>query len=302
MKGYLFIGIEGGALTPQDKQNLCHPSVAGTILFSRNYEDKKQLHKLCQSIHQLRPHNPLKIAVDHEGGDVQRFKNQFTAIPSARYFMQSYSNLIEAKKSIAHYSQIAARELSACGIDINFAPCLDLDWNHSTVVETRCYDNDPIIVAELSMAFMQAHHDNNIISVAKHFPGHGYVIADSHLELPIDKRDDTQVTTDITAFKLALPHTKAIMMAHILFPKIDVQIASFSIYWIKNILRQQLNFKGLIFSDDLTMKATQKIGGPIDLIEQALSAGNDYLIWGNDLESLNHLFDQHHDTLSALCT
>lgn len=303
MKPYLFIGIEGTELTHRDKHNLQHPCVAGVILFSRNYTDKKQLTSLCQSIHQCHcePSLPkLRIATDHEGGKIQRFKKEFTAIPSPASFMQKSQTLEEAKRIIEKYSHIASKELAECGVDINFAPCLDLEWGNSLIMHKRCYDRDPNIVAQLSQVFMRAHHQNGVLSVAKHFPGHGFAAADSHLELPIDWRNYEEISVDIRAFSLALPNIKAIMMAHILFPQVDSYIASFSAYWMQTILRQQLGFNGEIFSDDLQMKATDTIGNAITRVKQALYAGNDYLIWGNELDTLSTLFTDHHDTLINL--
>jgi beta-N-acetylhexosaminidase len=292
MKPYFFIGVENTTLSSQDIKNLMHPAVAGAILFTRNYENKQQLKELCQAIHQLKPSYPLKIAVDHEGGRVQRFIEQFTKIPSAKYFSQDKPfNLQQAKKEVEKYSSIASKELAECGIDINFSPCLDLDWGNSEIMNTRCYHHNPDIVAELSMAFMQAHHHNGVMSVAKHFPGHGFVAPDSHLELPVDNRPYEEIATDIKAFQKALPYTQAIMMAHIVFPQVDDDIASFSTHWMKTILRQQLGFKGIIFSDDLQMKACNQIGDGLARVEKALSAGNDYLIWGNDLPLLSELLE-----------
>ncbi|MCF6765283.1 beta-N-acetylhexosaminidase [Thiotrichales bacterium 19S3-7] len=293
--GPLMIGIESTTLNQNDIKRLLHKKTGGVILFARNVVSKDQIAKLCQSIHQLKPH--LIIGIDQEGGRVQRLKGEgFTDLVSLYSIGQHYTRNPEKiiKKTIEH-AQIMASELKQCHIDLCFAPVVDLYNKDSQVIAERAFSNNPEIVTELSKYYISTMLDVGIIPVIKHFPGHGLINLDSHKDTVIDKRSFEQLTqADLKPYIYHIQHTHVpIMASHILLPKIDAQITSFSNYWLKSYLRQQLKFNGLIFSDDLGMQAAiNAANGRLNCIKMALDNGCDVAIIGNDFEMIdNYLFD-----------
>ena len=282
--GQLMVDIKGTELTADEHQLLQHPFIGGVILFSRNYESKQQLCKLTTQIHGLRT-PPLLIAVDHEGGRVQRFRADFTAIPSARQLGQLYQE--SKQKAIVCAQQMGwllATELRAVGIDFSFAPVLDLDYGVSEVIGDRAYSDEVQIVAQLATASRQGMAEAGMTAVGKHFPGHGAVYKDSHHECPIDERSYEEIYRNdlqpfIHGFRNGL---QAIMTAHVTYPQVDKQIASLSSLWLTKILRQQLSYQGVIFSDDLNMKGVNNSGSYLQRVEMALNAGSDMVLLCNN--------------------
>ncbi len=290
--GPLMVDVAGKSLAPEDREVLRHPLVGSVILFSRNYEDPQQLAALVADIRGLRA-PPLLVAVDHEGGRVQRFRSGFSVLPAARRIGQEYD--LDAKQGLAMARELAwlmAIELRVLGIDYSFAPCVDLDYGVSEIIGDRAYHSDPEIVAKLALATMQGMRDAGMAATAKHFPGHGAVVADSHLALPIDRRELADLAPDLTPYRRLIPNDlAAVMMGHVLFPAIDGVPASFSRRWVGDILRGELDFRGVVFADDLTMEGASTMGGVVERAEAALAAGCDVLPVCNRRASVIALLD-----------
>jgi len=297
MLGPVMIDVEGTTLSPEDVRVLTSPPVGGVILFSRNFESFEQLHGLCREIHGLR-RPPLLIAVDQEGGRIQRFRDPFTRLPAARRFGECYARRPAAAKHRAEeVGWLMAVELRAAGVDFSFAPVLDLDRGVSRVIGDRSFAEDPLIVAELARAWTRGVHDAGMAAVAKHFPGHGAVAADSHLELPVDERPFADVwANDIRPFRMLIESgIEAVMPAHVLFPGIAAELAGFSRYWLQEVLRDRLAFPGVIFSDDLSMGATSGKGGYAARARAAVAAGCDMVLVCNHREAALEVLDALHD-------
>src|SRR5690625_3172177 len=253
--GPVMVDVEGYALTDHERDRLRHPLVGGVILFARNFSDRAQLAALCHDIREAR-RGPLLIAVDHEGGRVQRFRDDgFTPIPPMRAVGRLWSHdsqLAQARATDAGY--VLAAELRACGVDLSFTPVLDLDYGVSTVIGDRAFHRDPEAVTALARALTHGLALAGMGACGKHFPGHGAVTADSHHAIPIDERSlDTILAADAAPYKwlgdLVLP---SVMPAHVIYPAVDKHPAGFSSVWIQTILRATLNYDGVVFSDDLT--------------------------------------------------
>ncbi|WP_038369633.1 beta-N-acetylhexosaminidase [Brackiella oedipodis] len=297
--GPVMVDIEGLQLSEHEKKRLQHPLVGAVILFSRNYESPQQLTQLCQSIHDLRD-EPLLIAVDHEGGRVQRFKsNGFTHLPD----MATLGKLWQQRPSLANrlaseVGYILAAELRACGVDFSFTPVLDLDYGQSQVIGNRSFDRDPQIVAGVSRSLIQGLALAGMAACGKHFPGHGFVQADSHVALPVDERSFEDIMKDDIVPYLALGDMvlPSIMPAHVIYRQCDAQPAGFSKFWIQDVLRDRLNYQGMVFSDDLTMEGATVAGDITQRAQAAFSAGCDMVLVCNrpDLadELLQHLQHQ----------
>ena len=278
------LDIEGVALTPADRELLCEPAVGGVILFTRNYESPEQIADLVAEIRALRT-PPLLIAVDHEGGRVQRFRDGFSAIPAMRHLGLEYDHDPDTALGLARQAGwLIASELRAAGIDICFAPCVDLDWGVSEVIGDRAFHKRPEAVGDLAAAFSRGLRSAGMAAVAKHFPGHGAVAADSHLQLPVDRREYGDILDDMRPYEKLInnSHIAAVMLAHVIYREIDDMPAGFSKLWIERELRSRLGFGGAAFCDDLSMKATSAYGSMRRRAKRALEAGCDMVLVCND--------------------
>jgi beta-N-acetylhexosaminidase len=292
--GPLMMDLTGTTVTAEERELLRHPLVGGVILFTRNYADPAQLSALVRAIHAERS-PPLIVAVDHEGGQVQRFREGFSRLPPARRIGHEYD--LDPRAGIAlsrALGWLMAAELRAHGVDISFAPCVDLDYGVSFITD-RAFHSQPEAVAQLSLAWMQGMRDAGMAATAKHFPGHGAVVADSHLTLPVDRRTLQDLAGDLTPYRRLIANgLPAVMAAHVLFPAVDPAPAGFSSRWIRDVLRGDLMFQGVVFSDDLSMGgAAAAYGDVVARARQALSAGCDMLPVCNNrasvIELLGHL-------------
>jgi beta-N-acetylhexosaminidase len=278
------LDVEGLTLTPADRTLLREPAVGGVILFSRNYASPDQVADLVSAIRAVRS-PPLLVAVDHEGGRVQRFRDGFSEIPPMRLLGRQYDGDAESAISLARTAGwLIASELRAMDIDLCFAPCVDLDWGVSEIIGNRSFHRKPQVVAELASAFSRGLRSAGMAAVAKHFPGHGAVVADSHLKLPVDRRPFGDLLDDMRPYESLLGKRQlaGIMLAHVVYSEVDPLPAGFSAYWIQNQLRAQLGYDGAVFCDDLSMKATEDFGSMVVRARLALEAGCDMILICND--------------------
>ncbi len=284
--GPLWLDVEGCELTAEDKEILEHPTVGGVILFARNYHDNKQLIALNKAIRQAAK-RPILIGVDQEGGRVQRFRKGFSLIPAA----QEYAKHNNGEQLAELGGWLMAAELIAHDIDLSFAPVLD-KGHECKAIGNRAFGEDVDSIIRHSSAYMNGMKAVGMATTGKHFPGHGGVIADSHLETPFDQRDDI-FELDMQVFKAQIDSgiLDAMMPAHVVYPHYDEQPASGSEYWLKQVLRQQLGFKGIIFSDDLTMEGAAIMGGPAERAHQSLVAGCDMLLVCNQRDAQIEVLD-----------
>ena len=260
--GPVMLDIEGWELSPADRDLLREPSVGGVVLFTRNYKSPSQLSDLVAAIRSLRS-PPLLIAVDHEGGRVQRFREEFSEIPPMRQLGRQYDGDPDSAISLAKSAGwLIASELRAMDIDLSFTPCVDLDWGVSEIIGDRAFHSKPHVVAELASAYCSGLRDAGMAAVAKHFPGHGAVVADSHEQLPVDRRSYGELLDDMLPYEklIAKRQLAGVMVAHVVFAETDPLPASFSPYWINEQLRSQLGYDGAVLCDDLSMKATEHLG------------------------------------------
>jgi beta-N-acetylhexosaminidase len=273
--GPLMIDIASTELTELDRQRLCHPLVGGIILFSRNYADPEQLSTLTAEIHALRTPS-LLIAVDHEGGRVQRFRDGFTRLPAMERLGKLWDENPEAALSAAReVGFVLAAELRVRGIDYSFTPVLDLDYGPSRVIGDRAFHRQPVAVIALAAALGEGLKLAGMGSCGKHFPGHGYVIPDSHHELPVDDRAFAAMQEDIAPYR-ELP-LDGVMAAHVIYNCMDCNTAVFSNRWI-SYLRNNIKFDGVVFTDDLSMAGAGVVGGMLKRVETAYAAGCDMLL------------------------
>ena len=279
--GPVLVDVQGLTLDESERERLKHPLVGGVILFSRNYQSPEQLRALTDEIRAARS-GPLLISVDHEGGRVQRFRNQgFTPLPSMQALGEYWdTNPLWAMRAATEIGYVLASELRACGVDFTFAPVLDLDYGVSTVIGTRSFHRDPRVVTMLARALIQGLAQAGMAACGKHFPGHGFVDADSHIAIPVDERELEEIMVDD-----AMPYEwlsdmilPAVMPAHVIYPKVDEKNAGFSKVWIQKILRQRLKYKGMVFSDDLTMEGASVAGDIVARANAALTAGCDMVL------------------------
>lgn len=285
--------IAGTELSAADIEFINQPEIAGLILFSRNYENPEQLKNLCAAIKAVR--DDLIIAVDQEGGRVQRFRDGFIRLPAMACLGELYQT--EADFALAQAKLLGwlmAAELIHHGVDISFAPVLDLDYQRSQVIGDRAFATDPKAVTCLTEAFIDGMNSAGMAATAKHFPGHGYVEADSHLELPTDSRRKADLVEDMQPFRDLIGKRKlgAMMPAHVVFSAVDeTSTAGFSATWLQDILRTQLGFDGLIFSDDLSMEGAAASGAPSVRAEKAKKAGCNVLLICNNREAAQEIVD-----------
>jgi beta-N-acetylhexosaminidase len=276
------LDVAGTTLTAADRRRLKHPLVGGLILFARNWEDRLQLTALCAAVKRVRP--DLLICVDHEGGRVQRFHTDgFTHLPPMRALGERWmqdgkrgagSGAMAAQKAATAAGYVLAAELRACGVDLSFTPVLDLDHGGSSVIGDRALARDPRVVTLLAQSVMQGLMRSGMSHCGKHFPGHGFVRADSHLAIPEDPRSLRAILADDAApYAWLSASLQAVMPAHVIYPKVDSRPAGFSARWLQDVLRRQLGFSGAVFSDDLSMEAARYIDGrSVSFTEAALAA------------------------------
>ncbi|MEX1199573.1 MAG: beta-N-acetylhexosaminidase [Methylophaga sp.] len=290
--GPLMIDIAGVTLTDVEKERLKHPLVGGVILFSRNYQSPQQIAELTAQIRNLRqPH--LLIAVDHEGGRVQRFRHGFTHIPPAGALGQHFHSHAKHCLQLAETAGwLMAAELRAVGVDFSFAPVLDLDYGISDVIGDRSFHRDPDSVSKLAAAYIKGMKSAWMSAVGKHFPGHGAVTVDSHKGLPIDERHFEDIWAgDLVPFRRLSPVLAGVMPAHIVFSQCDDKPAGFSDFWVQKILRQKIGFQGAVFSDDLSMGGAAIAGNAADRAQAALAAGCDMALVCNDPQAVDLVLD-----------
>jgi len=290
-RGPVMLGVEGLTLTTADRARLADPRVGGVILFRRNFASSTQLRALTAAIRELRAN--LLIGVDHEGGRVQRFRgDEFSTIPPMRSLGEQWDTDPPGANEAAYACGLTiARELRTHGIDFSFTPVLDLDYGTSAVIGDRAFHDDPVIVADLAGALVRGLEAGGCGAVGKHFPGHGYVAADSHVDAAIDERPlDAILQADILPFAaLIRQELAAIMPAHVVYPAVDPRPAGFSRTWIEQILRGRLQFEGLVFSDDLEMAGAHEAGDIVARADAALAAGCDVVLVCNDFGAMDDL-------------
>ncbi|MFZ5556780.1 MAG: beta-N-acetylhexosaminidase [Pseudomonadota bacterium] len=289
--GPLMIDLDGTSLTVADRARLAHPLVGGVILFTRNFEAIEQLIELTAQIHALRS-PPLLIAVDHEGGRVQRFREGFTRLPPMRALGRVWDQRPARARALAEQTgYVLAAELRACGIDFSFTPVLDLDSGASSVIGDRAFHSSPSVVAALGHSLIVGLRSGGCAAVGKHFPGHGHVAADSHTDLPLDPRPlaDLQFA-DLLAFKQMIEYgLPAVMPAHVVYSRVDSLPAGFSRVWLQRVLREMLGFEGAVFSDDLCMAGACTMGDMTARTRAALDAGCDMALICNDTEAVDRV-------------
>ncbi len=289
--GPAVVDVLGSVLTDEDQERLSQPAAGAVILFSRNYENTEQLQSLIESIKKKREPE-LPVCVDHEGGRVQRFREGFTAIPPmrllGRYWDRDRKLGLELAQAAAY---IIGAELGSSGVDFSFAPVLDLDFGASEVIGDRALHFDPIAVGALGAALVKGFAAAGMAAVGKHFPGHGFAAADSHIDLPLDKRSFSEIAKkDIVPYRAAIEAGLAgVMPAHVVYSEVDNQPAGYSKHWLQEVLRKKLGFDGLIFSDDLSMKGAGTAGGIPERANAALEAGCDMVLLCNDPAGLDVL-------------
>jgi len=277
--GPVMLDVEGSELTDADRSRLTHPATGGVILFARNYASPRQLAALTREIRSLRT-PPLLIAADHEGGRVQRFRDGYTRIPAMAVLGALWNTDRQAARRKAEAAGLViASELSASGVDFSFAPVLDLDFGRSSAIGDRAFHSDPEAVTELAASLIDGLARAGVAAVGKHFPGHGYVTEDSHSDLPVDPRGLEQLrAADLVPYLRLAPRLAGVMPAHVVYPAIDSAPAGFSRAWLHGVLRQQIGYDGVIFSDDLSMEAAAIAGDVIARAEAALAAGCDMVL------------------------
>lgn len=287
--GPLTIDIAGLELTALDRDRLRHPLVGGVILFARNYQSPEQLARLTAEIHALRSPS-LPVAIDHEGGRVQRCREGFTRLPPMRRLGELWERSPQAALSAAHdIGYVLAAELRQNGVDLSFTPVLDLDWGRSGVIGDRSFHGDPAVVARLAGALIEGLHRAGMAACGKHFPGHGWAEADSHLAIPVDERSLAELATDMAPYRQL--KLDAVMPAHVIYPQVDSRPAGFSPVWIGK-LREEIGFAGVIFSDDLSMEGASVAGDIVARATAAWNAGCDMLLVCNAPDAVGDLLER----------
>ncbi|HTN49437.1 MAG TPA: beta-N-acetylhexosaminidase [Burkholderiaceae bacterium] len=292
MLGPVVIGVEGTELSEADRRRLAHPLVGMVILFKANFESPGQLRQLTDEIHALRQ-PPLLIAVDHEGGRVQRFRKGFTRLPAMRQLGELWNrDVLLACRAAASTGYVLASELRAHGVDFSFTPVLDLDWGRSEVIGDRAFHADARVVAMLAAQLMHGMVMAGMANCGKHFPGHGWASADSHVAVPRDERTLAQLLQDDAApYRWLGPQLAAVMPAHVVYDRVDKAPAGFSGKWLRK-LRRDLGFAGAVFSDDLLMEGASTAGGVTERANAALFAGCDLVLVCNDLGAMDRVLGE----------
>jgi beta-N-acetylhexosaminidase len=288
--GCLMVDVAGRSLLPDDRDVLEHPLVGGVILFTRNYENPAQLAALVAEIRALR-RPPLLVAVDHEGGRVQRFRPGFTLLPPMRRIGREYEmDRMRGRLLAREAGWLIGSELRAVGVDLAFTPVVDLEYGVSEVIGDRAFHGDPLAVAELALALMLGLRDAGMAATAKHFPGHGAVVLDSHVALPVDRREYVDLDREITPYRRLIANgLPSIMTAHVVFEAVDALPASLSRRWVTGVLRGDLDFQGAVFTDDLSMAGAAAFGGVVERARLALAAGADMLLVCNSRASVHEV-------------
>jgi beta-N-acetylhexosaminidase len=295
------VDVLGPVLSDEDRARIRHPAAGAVILFARNYENPEQLAALTAEIERQRE-PALPVCVDHEGGRVQRFRDGFTAIPPMRALGKLWDRDRDAAKEAASsIGYVIAAELGAHGVDFSFAPVLDLDYGGSSVIGDRALHFDPAAVGALGACLVKGLAQGGVAAVAKHFPGHGYAEADSHVAVPRDERTFKEIARkDIAPYKAVIDAgLAAVMPAHVIYPAVDSQPAGYSAHWLQEVLRKELGFQGLVFSDDLSMEGAAVAGGPPERARAALTAGCDMVLLCNNPAGLDSLLDSLKDVQLA---
>jgi beta-N-acetylhexosaminidase len=290
--GPLMVDVAGTMLTSEDAELLRHPLIGSVILFTRNYKSVEQVTALCAAVRAVRtPH--LMIAIDHEGGRVQRFRDGFTQLPAARVLGRRFDEDRRDGLALARsVGWLMASELRAIGVDFSFAPCVDLDYGVSTIIGDRAFRRNPDSVGALAASYMSGMRDAGMAAIAKHFPGHGAVAADSHVALPSDRREFVDMEEDLRPYRLLIDNNlPGIMAAHVVYPAVDTLPASLSRRWIKDVLRGQLGFHGCVFADDLSMAGAAAFGDIVERARLAYVAGCDVLPICNDRAAVVTVLD-----------
>ncbi|MDB5799822.1 MAG: beta-N-acetylhexosaminidase [Rhodocyclales bacterium] len=303
--GPVMCDVAGLVMTDAERESLRHPLVGGVILFARNYENSDQLAALCTDIHALRS-PALIIAVDHEGGRVQRFRSGFTRLPAMRKLGELWQGQADvenpaAKAAAQDVGFVLAAELLVHGVDLSFTPVLDLDFGQSSVIGDRAFHRDPAIAAELAHGLMRGLREAGMGAVGKHFPGHGFAAADSHVAMPVDSRDFEAIwADDIVPYRHELKRIlSGVMPAHVIYDRVDPNPAGFSKFWLQDVLRGRLNFDGVIFSDDLTMEGATVAGDIVARANAALTAGCDMVLVCNRPDLTSDLLSRWQPEFSA---
>lgn len=299
--GPLMIDVQGTALTATDRELLAHPSVGGLVLFTHNYASIEQLGQLVAEARTLRT-PPLLIAVDHEGGRVQRFRQDFTALPALRLIGREYDLDPAGGRQLARQcGWLLAAELRAMAIDLSFAPVVDLNYGVSSVIGDRSLHRDPRAVAELAIALMSGMREAGMSATAKHFPGHGAVVPDSHVAMPVDRRALADLDEDMYPYRRLIDNgLAAVMAAHVVFSQVDALPAGFSSRWLQSELRGRLRFSGAIFSDDLNMAGAGIVGDMVERVRAALAAGCDMVPICNNRPAVEQVLSTLRPSLDPL--
>ncbi len=289
--GPLMLDVEGLELTPLEVEILGRPGVGGLILFRRNFESVGQVKSLVSAIRAIRP--DIIVAVDQEGGRVQRFQTGLTRLPALRVLGDAYESDKDGALSLAmDFGWLMAAEMLSLGVDISFAPVLDLDFGRSAVIGDRSIHRDPEIVIQVARAYIAGMQDAGMAATGKHFPGHGWVEADSHVAIPTDRRAEFVIASDdIKPFAALSQQLKGIMPAHVIYHQVDPQPAGFSPYWLQDVLRKQQQFSGVIFSDDLTMEGASMAGSYPERAQAAKEAGCDMVLVCNQFDKALEVLD-----------
>ncbi len=291
--GPVIVDLAGTSLSDPQRELLRHPLVGGVILFARNYNAPDQLAALCRDIHAVRE-PALLVAADHEGGRVQRFRSGFTAIPPmAALGLQWDLDPQAARRSADAIGYVIGCELRRHGVDLSFTPVLDVDCGESAVIGDRALHRDPEVVGELAAALVGGLRRAGMPGIGKHFPGHGSVAADSHVAVPVDARSLEEIRArDLIPFRRLARELGGVMPAHVLYDRCDTMPAGYSRFWLRRVLREELGFRGIVFSDDLSMAGARVAGDIVQRADAALAAGCDFVLVCNDSEAVRSLLDR----------